>query len=72
MELEWRIRNELVELKDNCYVNGRLNKDEVEIYDRRVRFYQSKGINLKVHEQVVEIFYQKLNGIDKRDEDGIL
>ncbi len=73
MELTLRMKNELVDLKESCYVNGKLNRERVDYYRTRVRFYAEQGYNPSLHESILGIFHERLNKQDReRGLDGVL
>jgi len=59
--LESQINRELVDLKDLCWQNSHLIAERVEIYFFRVHEYKTQGYNVRVHELITELFYEKLN-----------
>ncbi len=66
MELRKKSIEELIELKDDCYINNTLEKEMVDKYAARVELYKEQGYKVRIHELVLEIFYERLNGINPK------
>lgn len=66
MELRRKNIEELIDLKDNCHINGCLERERIDEYASRIKFYKGQGYKIRIHELVLEIFYEKLNGTNSK------
>ncbi len=57
--LDYDERMKLVEFKDNCYVNGRLNEERIKAYEEEIERCERLGYNVEVHKLVIGRLYQK-------------
>ena len=64
MELELRMKDELVRLKEECYVDGELKEEGIKIYKSGVRAYHERGYNTRFFESIGEELQRKLNGVN--------
>ena len=58
--LEAQVYNQLIKLKDDCWINEELNSEGIEKYAAKVKQFKDAGYDVGIHELVLEQLYERL------------